>query len=189
MHMSHDLLFASSNKNKYREAKEILAEFGIKLGFLRFSPIEIQSDSIREIAKQKVFDAYKKCKFAVIVEDDGLFIDSLGGFPGPYSSYVFKTIGNVGIINLVKKKRSADFVSVIAFCDLHKKPMLFEGKTKGKISTKPRGKGWGYDPIFIPDGKNKTYAEMSQKNMISHRYNALKKFAKWYSDKQQSSGR
>jgi XTP/dITP diphosphohydrolase len=188
MRRSYDLLFASSNKNKYREAKEILSEFGIKLGFLRFSPVEIQSDSIGEIAKQKVLDAYKKCKFSVIVEDDGLFIASLGGFPGPYSSYVFKTIGNVGIINLVKKKRKADFVSVIAFCDRHKKPMLFEGKTKGKISTRLRGKGWGYDPIFIPHGKNKTYAEMSQKNTISHRYNALKKFARWYSGKQQSSG-
>jgi XTP/dITP diphosphohydrolase len=189
MRRSYDLVFASSNKNKYLEAKEILAKFNIRLGFLKFSAIEIQADSIGDIAKQKVTDAYKKCKSSVIVEDDALLIDTLGGFPGPYSSYVFKTIGNAGIINLVKKQRKAHFVSVIAFCDNRKKPVLFEGKTNGRISTKQKGKGWGYDPVFIPQGKNKTYAEMSEKNTISHRYRALKKFARWYSGKRQSNGR
>jgi XTP/dITP diphosphohydrolase len=58
--------------------------------------------------------------------------------------------------------------------------MLFEGRTEGRISAKQKGKGWGYDPIFIPNGKNKTYAEMSDKNTISHRYRALQKFATWY---------
>lgn len=189
MRKSYDLVFASSNNNKYREAKEILSQFDIRLGFLKFSAVEIQSNSIGQIAKQKALDAYKKCGSAVIVEDDGLFIDSLGGFPGPYSSYVFKTIGNTGIINLVKTKKNADFVSVIAFCDNSKKPILFEGKTRGRISAKPKGKGWGYDPIFIPNGKNKTYAEMSEKNTISHRFRALQKFATWYSNKLQSSAR
>jgi XTP/dITP diphosphohydrolase len=179
----------SSNKNKYREAKEILSQFDIRLGFLKFSAVEIQSHSIGQIAKQKALDANKKCRSAVIVEDDGLFIDSLGGFPGPYSSYVFKTIGNAGIINLVKTKKNADFVSVIAFCDNRRRPMLFEGRTAGRISAKPKGKGWGYDPIFVPNGKNKTYAEMSEKNTISHRYKALKKFASWFSDRRQSSAR
>jgi XTP/dITP diphosphohydrolase len=189
MPKSYDLFFASTNKNKYREAKEILAKFDITLRFFKFSALEIQSDSIVNIARQKVLDAHKKCKFAVIVEDDGLFIDSLGGFPGPYSSYVFKTIGNAGVINLVKTQRKADFVSVIAFCDNHRRPVFFEGKTKGRISARPRGKGWGYDPIFVPDGTSKTYAQMSEKNTISHRYRALKKFASWFSDMQQSSGR
>jgi len=189
MHKSYDLVFVSSNKNKYKEAKEILAQFNIRLGFLKFSAVEIQSHSIGQIAKQKALDAYKKCRFAVIVEDDGLFVNSLKGFPGPYSSYVFKTIGNAGIVNLVKMKKNADFVSVIAFCDHNKKPILFEGKTRGRISAKPKGRGWGYDPIFIPNGKNKTYAEMSEKNTVSHRYDALKKFASWFSDRRQSSDR
>lgn len=187
MRKLYDLVFASSNKNKYREAKEILSQFDIRLGFLKFSAVEIQSHSIGQIARQKALDAYKKCNSAVIVEDDGLFIDSLGGFPGPYSSYVFKTIGNAGIINLVNAKKSADFVSVVAFCDNARKPILFEGKTGGRISAKPKGVGWGYDPIFVPNGKNKTYAEMSEKNTISHRYRALQKFATWYSNKLQSS--
>jgi XTP/dITP diphosphohydrolase len=187
--VSHDLFFASSNQHKYKEAKEILAQFGINLGFLKFSALEIQSDSIIDIAKQKALDAYERCRSAVIVEDDGLFIDSLGGFPGPYSSYAFKTIGNAGIINLVKSQRRADFVSVIAFCDYHKKPVIFEGRTNGIISSRPKGKGWGYDPIFIPNGKTETYGQMSEKNTISHRYRGLEKFARWYSDRQQSSAR
>ncbi|HEY8111019.1 MAG TPA: non-canonical purine NTP pyrophosphatase, partial [Candidatus Nitrosotenuis sp.] len=102
-------------------------------------------------------------------------------FPGPYSSYVFKTIGNAGILNLVKSKRAAEFHSVISFCD-GKKPVLFQGIIKGVISKKQKGKGWGYDPIFIPKGKTKTYAELDDKNIISHRYRALRKFAHWYTN-------
>ena len=58
--------------------------------------------------------------------------------------------------------------------------ILFKANVKGKISKNPRGKGWGYDPIFIPDGKNETYAMIRNKNEISHRYKALKKFSNWF---------
>ena len=101
MQQSYDILFASSNINKFREAQKILSNFGIKLGFFKCTLEEIQSNSIKKIASQKAIDAYSQCRKPVIVEDDGLFIDSLNGFPGPYSSYVFKTIGNKGILNLV----------------------------------------------------------------------------------------
>lgn len=187
MRKSSDLYFASSNRHKYSEAKEILSKFHLNLGFFEFAPVEIQSNSILEIATQKSLDAYLSCKKPVIVEDDGLFIPALGGFPGPYSSYVFKTIGNAGVLNLVKSKRNAEFHSVIAYCD-GKKPVLFQGVIKGVISKKQRGKGWGYDPIFIPKGRTKTYAEIGDKNTVSHRYMALGKFARWF-DKQESSGR
>lgn len=179
MRKSFDLYFASSNRHKYSEAKEILSKFGLDLGFFEFAPVEIQSDSILEIATQKSLDAYKSCKKPVIVEDDGLFIPALGGFPGPYSSYVFKTIGNSGVLDLVKSKRNAEFHSVISYCD-GKKPILFRGVITGAISKKQRGKGWGYDPIFIPKERTKTYAELDDKNTLSHRYRALAKFARWY---------
>ncbi len=179
MRKSFDLYFASSNKNKYSEAKEILSKFKLNLGFFEFAPVEIQSNSILEIATKKSLDAYWSCKKPVIVEDDGLFIPALGGFPGPYSSYVFKTIGNAGILNLVKSKRNAEFHSVIAYCD-GKKPVLFQGVIKGVISKKQKGNDWGYDPIFIPKGKTKTYAELDDKNTLSHRYITLGKFARWY---------
>lgn len=180
MQQSYDLVFASSNKHKFEEAKEILSSYGIRLKFFKFNAAEIQSDSLFEIARHKALDAYSKCKKPVIIEDDGLFINSLGGFPGPYSSYVFKTIGNSGIIKLIKKDRKARFCAIISYCDMKKRPLQFEGITNGSISAKQRGKGWGYDPIFVPKGKTKTYGEMSEKNTISHRYRALQKFAIWY---------
>jgi XTP/dITP diphosphohydrolase len=184
MRQSFDLIFASSNKNKYNEARQILEPFGIRLKFYNFSPTEIQSNQIHKIAAKKALDAYAKCRKPVIVEDVGLFVEDLGGFPGPYSSYVYKTIGNNGIIRLIKKNRDAKFLSVIAYC--HKKRLLtFEGVTNGSIATKPKGGGWGYDPIFVPQGRKKTYGQISDKNQISHRYKALANFARWY--KRQSS--
>ena len=176
----YNVLFASSNKHKYEEAEKILAEFGIKLEFFQTDLIEIQSDSLSEIALKKVLDAYDKCKKPVIVEDDGLFINSLSGFPGPFSSYVFKTIGNNGILKLIGSNRSAQFRAVIAFCDSNKKPVFFESNVFGEISKNIQGKGWGYDPIFVPENQNKTYAELAEKNKLSHRYQSLKKFASHY---------
>jgi len=179
-----DVYFVSSNKHKYLEAKEILASFGIKLGFFQARLLEIQSDSLSEIAKAKALDAFSKYKKPIIIEDDALVIPSLGGFPGPYSSYVFDTIGNKGVIELVKKNRTAKFYATISYCDKRKKPLLFEGITPGKIATKISRGGWGYDPIFIPQGKTKTYAQITDKNILSHRYRALAKFASWFVRKQ-----
>ena len=176
----YDLFFASSNKNKYQEVKKILNNFGIKVGFFKCNLQEIQSDLLKEIATQKVIDAFNQCKKPVIIEDDGLFIDNLRGFPGPFSSYVFKTIGNKGILKLVRSNRSAKFQSIIAFCDKKKKPILFDAKVTGKISKNLRGIGWGYDPIFIPSGRSQTFAELINKNELSHRYKALKKFSSWF---------
>jgi len=92
----------------------------------------------------------------LIIEDDGLCIDSLDGFPGPYSSYVHKTIGNSGILQLLKKNRNAKFISTIVYCD-KKSLEFFEGKLDGTISQSEKGKGWGYDPIFIPKNTKKTF--------------------------------
>lgn len=180
MRKSFDLLFASSNIHKYKEVREILGKYGISVGFFKFCATEIQSDSLSKIARKKALDAYQKCKTPVITEDDGIFVKSLNGFPGPYSSYVYDTIGNLGIVNLVKKDRRAEFCAIISYCDGKTKPVQFVGTTKGSIPKKPRGKGWGYDPIFVPRGKTKTYGEMGEKNTISHRYRALEKFATWY---------
>ena len=124
MPKSYNVIFASSNIHKYEEAKKILSEFGINLEFFQTDLIEIQSDSLSEIALKKVLDAYDKCKKPVIVEDDGLFINSLSGFPGPFSSYVFKTIGNNGILKLIGNNRTAQFRAVIAFCDSNMKPVF-----------------------------------------------------------------
>ena len=179
MQKSFDLYFVSSNNHKFQEAKIILDSFGIKLGFIKSTLEEIQSNSLKEIALCKAKDAFSKCKKPLIIEDDGIFINSLNGFPGPYSSYIFKTIGNKGILNLLKQNRKAKFVSIITYCDKHIL-QSFDAKIVGSISKSEKGKGWGYDPIFIPNNSQKTFAELNNKNELSHRYKALKKFSKWY---------
>ncbi len=187
MRQSFNLFFVSSNYHKYQEAKKILHGFGINLGFFKYELEEIQSKSLGVIASKKALQAFQKCKKPIIVEDDGLYIDSLYGFPGPYSSYVFKTIGNKGILHLLKQNRKAKFVSIISFCD-NKNSKSFEAKIDGHISKTQKGKGWGYDPIFIPKNLNKTFAEIDNKNELSHRYKALKKFSSWYLYKLKSNG-
>jgi len=182
MHKSFDLYFVSSNNHKYSEAKKILDSFGINLGFLKSNLEEIQSNSLENIAMAKARDAFSKFKKPLIIEDDGLFIDSIQGFPGPYSSYIFKTIGNKGILNLLKNNRKATFLSIITYCDKNSLES-FDGKLNGKISKTKKGKGWGFDPIFIPNNSKKTFAEINNKNELSHRYKALKKFSKWYLNK------
>ena len=179
MRKSFDLFFVSSNNHKYQEAKIILDSLGINIGYLKSDLEEIQSNSLDAIAMAKARDAFSKFKKPVIIEDDGLFIDSIDGFPGPYSSYVFKTIGTKGILNLLKNNRKAKFVSIITYCD-KKTLQSFEGKLDGRISKSQEGKGWGFDPIFIPNNYRKTFAELNNKNELSHRYKALKKFSKWY---------
>lgn len=182
MQQSFNLHFVSSNKHKYQEAKQILKSYGINLSFYKLKLEEIQSDSLKEVASKKAFQAFEKLKKPVIVEDDGLYIDVLDGFPGPYSSYVFKTLGNKGIINLLKKNRNAKFVSIISFFDKNNSKS-FLGQIDGAISKKQKGLGWGYDPIFIPRNSTKTFAELTNKNELSHRCKALEKFANWYLNK------
>ena len=176
------LLFVSSNIHKFQESKVILESFGISIQFFKLNLEEIQSNSIKEIALKKAQNAFSKCKKPLIIEDDGLYIDSLDGFPGPYSSYVHKTIGNQGILDLLKKNRDAKFISNITYCDKNNLES-FEGKLDGCISKSEKGTGWGYDPIFIPKNTKKTFAELIDKNNLSHRYKALKKFSNWYLNK------
>jgi len=186
--MSSSLFFASSNKNKYDEAKNIASKFGLKLMFLKSHLQEIQANNLEDIARHKVLQAYSICSKPVIVEDDGLFIKSLNGFPGPYSSFVFDTIGNKGLLRLVSKPRDALFRSIIAYCERDGDVHLFSADVKGTISRKEQGVKWGFDPIFIPFGQNKSYSEIAEKNQISHRYLALKKFTNWYLNKRKSCG-
>jgi XTP/dITP diphosphohydrolase len=175
--------FASSNQNKYREVQSILSAHGIAVDFAQAELVEIQSDSLEEIAKEKALCAFAKVGKSVIVEDDGLFIDALNGFPGQYSSYTFKTIGNAGILKLLSglTNRFASFRSLIAFHD-GKNLSMSEGIVDGRISTAITEGGWGYDPIFVPAGTDLTFAQLKdKKNEYSHRKLALEKFAHWYS--------
>lgn len=126
---------------------------------------------------------FKKMKKPLIVEDSGLFIQSLNGFPGAYSAWVQKKIGNSGILKLLagSPDRSAYFKSCVAYAD-RRGVRKFCGEVRGSICGMERGKGgFGYDPIFVPEGWTKTFAESETlKNRLSHRTNAFTAFARWY---------
>ena len=185
MQQSSELFFVSSNTHKFTEAQRILSNLGLDISLFKTTLEEIQSNSLSEIATRKALDAYSKVQKPVIIEDDGLFIDSLNGFPGPYSSYAYDTIGNKGIMSLLEKieSRNAKFVAIIAYCNGVDDIQLFESSIPGKISLSIEEGGWGYDPIFIPDGDSKTFANVSDKDKFSHRSSALKKFSDWFMHK------
>ena len=190
MQQLSELFFASSNEHKFQEAERILANLGMQINLFKTTLEEIQSNNLNDIAEKKAINAYDLIQKPVIIEDDGLFINSLNGFPGPYSSYVYDTIGNKGIMNLLENSqvRDAKFVSIIAYCDSDCDVKLFESSIPGKISSIIEKGGWGYDPIFIPDGESKTYANVSDKDKFSHRSAALTKFSNWFLDKQKDNG-
>jgi XTP/dITP diphosphohydrolase len=183
------VFFATGNIHKFNEARSILTGLDIAVGMLKVKDTEIQSGSLREIAQASVRGAFKRCGLPVIVEDAGLFIDAVNGFPGPYAAYAYETIGNKGLLKLMEsvKNRKAQFQSAIVYCDSEAEaPVVFEGEACGKITAEERlgnGKsGFGFDPIFQPDRSAKTFAEMSleEKNCFSHRAKAMREFAKWY---------
>ncbi len=173
-----EILFATSNKHKFTEAQEILGKDKISIRHFPFSHNEIRSDNLEEIAREAVEAAYSQAKKPIFVEDTGLFIDALHGFPGTYSAWVQKKIGPQGILKLMdgieKEKRSASFRTVIAYHD-GEKIQCVSGECKGSIAFMVLGEsGFGYDPIFIPFGYPQTFGQnIELKNKLSHRYISL----------------
>jgi len=176
------IFFITSNVGKFKEVVDIFKKNlpDVMLEMYPAEKVEIQSSELEKIALFSARYIREKEKIDnFFVEDAGLFINALKGFPGPYSSYVYKTIGVNGILKLMKnvKDRRAFFKAVIAFCwkgDIY----LFTGVVHGKIAEEARGtQGFGFDPIFIPNGDNRTFAEMTieEKNKLSHRGKAIRK--------------
>jgi len=176
------MLFVTSNEGKYKEVKNIGKKYGIEIKWKNTKYLEPQGSDLVEIAKKSAELLSNELKEQFFIEDSGLFIKALNGFPGPYSSFVFKTIGNEGIIKLMNgiKNREAYFLAVIAYFDGNK-VHTFTGRVDGEISEEVRGdKGFGYDPVFLYG--DKTFAEIGdEKNEVSHRKRALEKFFEWYS--------
>jgi len=183
------VFFATNNINKFNEAREALAAKEIAVGMLRIKSPEIQSESIQEIAEASAKETFQRYRLPIVVEDAGLFVDALKGFPGPYAAYVYKTLGNQGLLRLMERidKRKAKFKSVVAyFSSQLESPMCFDGIVSGEIVHEERkagdSMGFGFDPIFKPDDSDKTFAEMNvvEKCKRSHRAAAFRTFAEWY---------
>jgi XTP/dITP diphosphohydrolase len=179
-----EVICVTSNEGKYREVRAIGKKYGINVGWMRMEYFEAQGNDLEEIAKISAELLSEKFQSPFFIEDSGLFIDSLNGFPGPYSSYVFKTIGNEGILKLMKdvEDRSAHFLAVVAYWD-GEKVHTFSGRVDGRITDEMRGcEGFGYDPIFEYEGR--TFAEMGEeKNEYSHRRKAIEKLFSWLSER------
>lgn len=164
------MIFASSNRHKYEEFRRMLSDL-IDLKFLEVDYLEPQGEDTREIVVTSAKWLSNYIREPFFIEDSGLFIEALNGFPGPYSSYVFKKIGNEGVLKLMNgvENRRAFFISVIAL-SYGRGIEVFEGRVQGTIAREVRGEGWGFDPIFIPNGSNKTYGELGdEKDRFSHR--------------------
>ncbi len=179
-----EIFFVSTNEHKYLEAKEVFDRYGLNLKWYLLEVDEIQSPSLQDIIIWKGYEISKVVNSPFIVEDTGLFIECLNGFPGPYSSYIFKKIGNEGILKLMDKEvnRRAEFISYGLLYFGRNVFKLFRVSVKGEISHRIRGEhGFGYDPIFVPKGSLKTYAEMSleEKNKFSHRGKLFKEIAEY----------
>jgi len=156
------LYFATHNEGKLKEFKAILS--GIcEVEQLPDEYVEIQSDDPEAVVKESVQKLSLMHRFPVVAEDSGLFIEALHGFPGVYSAPIHKQIGLSGILKLLegKENRKAEYRSAVGYCEPGEEPISFLGVEKGTIALASTGdKGFGHDPIFIPEGKEQTYGEL-----------------------------
>lgn len=184
------LIFSTSNVHKFREAQELAKIHGVEIEHKTAPYVEIQADDLEDIVKPGAQQACTLLKMPCFIEDAGLFVDTLKGFPGPYSKFVFLTIGNDGLLKLMDgiEKRGAEFRSAVGYCEPGKKPKTFTGVVRGTLGLWTKGTGgFGFDPVFVPDESDgRTFGEMlvDEKNKFSHRAKALEAFIKWYKEKE-----
>lgn len=184
------LFFITSNKDKFNEVKTILLPvLTIEIEQLDQEYPEIQANSLEDVVKfglewlmrrldKRYFNHY------IMIEDSGLFITRLKGFPGVYSSFVQKTLGNDAVLNLLDGEwdRRATFETCIGFTTMNEAPKFFKGICEGNLAVEPKGsQGFGFDPIFMPGDEKRTFAEMSmeEKNNFSHRGIALNRLKEY----------
>lgn len=174
------LTMVTSNINKVREVEEFFGGF-LDVTHVRIEIPELRSDDVEIISRQKAKYAYDQLHTPLIVDDTSFSIDALNGFPGPYAAYVLDSIGNNGILKLMKdvENRNAHFTTAIAFADEFG-IRNFSGTIHGRIITAPRGRrGFGYDPIFDMNGRTLAELTLEEKSRISHRALALTAFREW----------
>ena len=166
--------FATRNANKLREVNEIL---GAQLQQIEVELFEPQGLDIVEVVREKARDAFEKTGKFVLVEDTGLEFAAWNGLPGALIKWFLETVGNEGILKMLEgeENRAALARTAVGFYD-GSEYRVFLGEIRGTVPTELRGtSGFGWDPIFIPDGYSQSFAEMSveEKNAVSMRKHAL----------------
>ena len=194
--MLNKIVYLTSNPHKVEEANEFFKNkygFNLEIKDANFEVIEIQDSSCAEVVKFSVKYAADKLGCAVLKSDSGLYIEALGGLPGPYNAYFDKKIGIDKFLELFKneKNRKARIEHCFGYCEPGKEPVILIGGGTGTIAYEAKGnRGRWHDKFYIPDGETKTLSELRE---INHEYqasfwgNAKDDFAKWYINKENSS--
>ncbi|MHA2424754.1 MAG: RdgB/HAM1 family non-canonical purine NTP pyrophosphatase [Candidatus Thorarchaeota archaeon] len=178
------LILVTQNKHKLRELRPLFEEYGIELATTTIPKLEIRSNDVERVALEAAKIGFFEAKQPVVLDDTALYIDALEGFPMTYAGFVLKTLGRKGILKLMDgvKDRRARFATAVGFSD-GETLATFKGVMEGSIAEKEEGEdGFAYDPIFIPEGESRTYAQLSfeEKVKISHRTKAFRAFFDWY---------
>ncbi len=173
----------TSNPGKLKEFQAALEPLGYQVVHLPEEVEEMQADTLEEVVMDCLRQLRSRRIRDFVLDDSGLFIDGLKGFPGVYSSYVLRTLGCEGLLKLMEdvEPRSARFECCIG-CSLEgRKDIVLKEVCAGRIIFDMRGKGgFGFDPIFAAEGEERSFAEMplAEKNLISHRGKAIKSLAR-----------
>lgn len=178
-----ELTFYTTNQGKAAELAEQVAPFGLTVRQDASGYPEVQADTLREVAEEGArWLLARHARSPFLLEDSGLFVAALKGFPGVYSRHALDTVGTAGLLRLMDgvPDRRAHFASCLLYVDAAGRLHPFEGRCDGAIASTARGAGgFGFDPVFVPDGQPplgvRTFAEMgaAEKTALSHRGKAV----------------
>jgi len=183
------VIYLTTNKGKFDEANRIFKDqYGIDIDIMNpdFEVLETQATNCADVVAFSVKYAAEKLGRPCVKSDSGLYLDALGGLPGPYNAYFDKQIGVEKFLNLLKNEtnRKARLEDCFAYCEPGKEPIVFTGGGTGTVSLEARGTlGRWHDKFYIPDGETKTLSELRE---IDREYEAKfwgtakYDFAKWY---------
>ena len=183
------LIYLTTNPYKVAEANKFFKEkygFDLEIVNPEFEILETQAKTCGEVAAFSAKYAADKLGYAVLKSDTGLYLDALGGLPGPYNAYFDKQIGAEKFLELLKNEtnRKARLEHCFAYCEPGEEPIVFTGGGTGTISYELKGNiGRWHDFFFIPDGEEKTLSELREidyEKEATYWGDAKDQFAKWY---------
>ncbi len=185
------IIFVTTNKGKFWSARNQLRDYGIEVMWRPVDIPEPRSFDLEEIAKHKAIYASKIVKEPLITLDAGFYLDSYKNFPGPFTNFALETLGLEGILKLVEgRERTCCFREFLAYIEPGSEPVVFDHEVRGSLSHKPLGTLSEYAwselfLIYIPEGYNKTLAQMSRKEYEQYwnrteENSCFKKFGAWF---------
>lgn len=191
MHQPLTIVLATQNSGKVAEIRALLSDLDVRLltsaDFDAVPNVVEDAPTLQGNARKKAMAFHRQTGYPALADDTGLEVEALEGAPGVHTARyagpnATPADNNVQLLQelIDKESRRARFRTVVAFVDGDGEVHTFEGVCEGRIASAPRGQGgFGYDPVFTPEGETRTFAEMSpdEKNAISHRKEALHRFA------------